>query len=69
MANPKLETIKASIEGPVETIGSDMVPPYGVYVNGIQVAKFATDAEASTLHNELRQLLPPRPHAVASLST
>ena len=51
---------KANIKGPVETIGSDMVPPYGVYVNGTQVAKFATEAEACALHNELRQLLPRR---------
>lgn len=28
------------------TVGMDMVPPYGVYLDGVQVAQYDTESEA-----------------------
>lgn len=33
------------------TVGMDMVPPYGVYVDGVQVAQCDTESEASAYYS------------------
>jgi hypothetical protein len=39
------ETNGTVLEGR-KTIGMDMVPPYGVYLDGVQVAQYDTESEA-----------------------
>lgn len=53
---------------PRKVVGMDMRAPYGVYVDGVEVAQHSTEREAAALFNRLAGRTLPSPEALGAAS-
>ncbi len=51
-----------------KTIGMDMCAPYGVYVDGVEIAQHSTESEAAALFNRLAGRTLPSSKALGAAS-